>query len=183
MRDARHGPEPFPQPDGQVPDPIDTPAVWYGDELLKRPDWLWTLNDGEIEELIRAADAVSGEITRDSFVLPTVAHRLLAVQHSLESGSGATMIRGFPAKRCSEQQANRVFWGMVQHVGTPVSQSATGERVFHVRDQGYLSDDPRARGPNTRKRLSFHTDRCDVIASANVSLSLSRSTTPASRST
>ena len=46
----------------------------------------------------------------------------------------------------------------------PVSQSATGERVFHVRDAGFADDDKRARGPNTRKRLSFHTDRCDVIA-------------------
>lgn len=28
---------------------------------------------------------------------------------------------------------------------------------------GFPSSDSRARGPNTRKKLSFHTDRCDVI--------------------
>ena len=28
------------------------------------------------------------------------------------------------------------------------------------------SDDPRFRGPASRRRLSFHTDRCDVIAFA-----------------
>ena len=33
-----------------------------------------------------------------------------------------------------------------------------------MRDEGFRLDDPRARGPNTRKRLTFHTDRCDVIA-------------------
>lgn len=33
-----------------------------------------------------------------------------------------------------------------------------------MRDAGYADNDPRARGPNTRKKLSFHTDRCDVIA-------------------
>jgi alpha-ketoglutarate-dependent taurine dioxygenase len=36
--------------------------------------------------------------------------------------------------------------------------------LFHVRDAGYGTQDPRTRGPNTSKRLSFHTDRCDVIA-------------------
>jgi alpha-ketoglutarate-dependent taurine dioxygenase len=74
------------------------------------------------------------------------------------------MIRGFPADGFSEEEATRIFWGIVQHIGTPVSQSATGERIFHVRDEGFRAEDPRARGPNTRKRLSFHTDRCDVIA-------------------
>ena len=47
-----------------------------------------------------------------------------------------------------------------------VSQSAEGERLFQVRDHGYAADDPRFRGPTSRKRLSFHTDRCDVIAFA-----------------
>jgi hypothetical protein len=46
----------------------------------------------------------------------------------------------------------------------PVSQSAQDERIFSVRDAGLSMDDARARGPNTRKPLSFHTDRCDVIA-------------------
>jgi alpha-ketoglutarate-dependent taurine dioxygenase len=36
--------------------------------------------------------------------------------------------------------------------------------MFSVRDEGFQIGDARARGPNTRKRLSFHTDRCDVIA-------------------
>jgi len=59
-----------------------------------------------------------------------------------------------------------VFWALAGHIGTPVSQSAEGERVFHVRDQGYADQDLRFRGPASRKRLSFHTDRCDVIAFA-----------------
>jgi len=151
-----------------VPGFIDTPAVWYGEELKTRPDWLCTLSDREIEELVRAADDLADadldRITRESFVLPTLSHRLAEIQVSLETGSGATLIRGFPAERFSEKQSTRVFWGLVQHIGTPVSQSATGERILHVRDEGFRIDDPRARGPNTRKRLSFHTDRCDVIA-------------------
>jgi hypothetical protein len=143
---------------------LKTSAVWCGDELLTRTDWLWALRDSEINELVRASERAGDEITRKSFVLPNVSRRLLEVQHWLETGSGATMIRGFPVEDFSEEQVTRVFWGMVQHIGAPVSQSAMGERIFHVRDEGFAADDPRARGPNTRKRLSFHTDRCDVIA-------------------
>lgn len=147
---------------------IDTKAVWYGDDLLQRPDWQVTLSDGDIEELARAAEASQQvdleSITRESFVLPALGARLTAIGESLENGSGAVLIRGFPAERFSEDQARAIFWGLALHLGTPVSQSATGERIFHVRDEGFALDDPRARGPNTRKRLSFHTDRCDVIA-------------------
>jgi hypothetical protein len=143
---------------------IETPAVWKGEELFGRPDWLWTLSPSEINELAQVAEAESQPIPPDSPGVRTVSRRLSEVRDSLETGSGATMISGFPIDGFSEEQVTRVFWWLVQQLGTPVSQTATGERVFHVRDEGFGSDDPRARGPNTRKRLSFHTDRCDVIA-------------------
>ncbi|MEM8681019.1 MAG: TauD/TfdA family dioxygenase, partial [Planctomycetota bacterium] len=63
----------------------------------------------------------------------------------------------------SDDFAKRLFWLVAQRLGTPVSQSAAGERLFAVQDAGFAESDRRARGPNTRKRLSFHTDRCDVI--------------------
>ena len=52
---------------------------------------------------------------------------------------------------------------MLEKIGTPISQSIQGDKVFHVRDEGYVSNDPRARGPSSSKRLTFHSDRCDVI--------------------
>jgi hypothetical protein len=151
-----------------MPEIIDTPAVWYGSELLERPDWNHPLTDVEIDELVEAADRMAGadldEITPESLALPTLSQRLAKIRGSLETGCGAAMIRGLPAGRFSEQAAARIFWGIARHIGTPVSQSAAGDRIFHVRDEGYAAGDARARGPNTRNRLSFHTDRCDVIA-------------------
>ena len=55
------------------------------------------------------------------------------------------------------------FLAIGEQIGAPISQSAAGDLVFSVRDAGHEDDDPRARGPNTRKRLSYHSDRCDVI--------------------
>ena len=152
----------------RMPAELDTRAVWYGKELLDRPDWLVSLTNEDVDELASAMTATSitdgHDITAHAFRLPTLGPCVAAIQDALETGSGATLIRGFPVERFSEQEATAIFLGLVQHIGTPLSQSAAGERLFHVRDAGFSLDDPRARGPNTRKRLSFHTDRCDVIA-------------------
>ena len=117
---------------------IDHPCVWRGDELLRREDWLHQIDTGCTEEL---------------------APVLAAIQRSLEDGCGAAMLRGFRA----DGDPREVFLALGGMVGTPISQSADGELVFSVRDAGHRDDDPRARGPNTRKKLSYHSDRCDVI--------------------
>ena len=104
------------------------------------------------------------ELTRDDFSLQSFGAELACIQRDLEQGSGACLLKGLPIDSLSEQSARRVFWGITTHLGTAVSQSAAGERIFSVRDEGFQIGQPQARGPNTRKRLSFHTDRCDVIA-------------------
>ena len=148
-------------------DLINDQSVWTGNQLLDRPDWLIELKNGEISELqttIGASESIStDDINQYNFPLPNLAPRLVQIRHSLENGSGATLIRGFPLDRFTEAQSTRAFFAISQHIGTAISQSATGERIFHVCDAGFQENDPRGRGPNTKKRLSFHTDRCDVI--------------------
>lgn len=142
-------------------------AEWRGEELCQRSDWQIELNPDAIAELERAARATAdldlGAIDTQSFELPTLASRLRTIQDSLETGSGALFLRGWPAQDHDLETNTRVFWGLSSHLGTPMSQSAKGEKIFHVRDSGLANDDKRARGPNTRKGLHFHCDRCDVI--------------------
>jgi alpha-ketoglutarate-dependent taurine dioxygenase len=148
--------------------PLDQNAAWVGEELFARPDWLTTLDDAarrELDAALRASEAKAlEEIGPNDFPLPTLGSRLRAIQESLEHGSGAALIRGVPVERYGEEQARRAFWGLASHLGAPVSQSDEGERLFSVRDAGFADDDPRSRGPMTRKGLTFHSDRCDVIA-------------------
>ena len=149
---------------------LDMPAAWRGPQLLDREDWLYCLTAAEIAELDHALDLVSepdlptAEISPAKFALPTLSRRLLSIQDALENGSGAVMIRGLPIARYDEQAASRLFWGITSHIGTAVSQSPAGERLFRVQDEGYTQEHPKARGPSSRKRLSYHTDRCDVIS-------------------
>ncbi len=147
---------------------VHSPAGWRGDELFRREDWQYVLNETDIQALDDALEAVRAlpmeQISPDNFSPRNLSDRLFKVRDSLENGSGAFRLRGLPVHRFSEDQIARIFWGIGAHIGTPVSQSSTGERLFHVRDEGYKIGHQRARGPNTSKELAFHTDRCDVIA-------------------
>ncbi len=131
-------------------------AAWRGGELLTRSEWPQRLDPDELRELAEPIDlTVEGS---------PLGARLARIQHELEHGPGAFLIKGLPVEDRDEASCRRMFEAIVSAVGTPISQSAAGERIFSVRDEGLVVGQPRARGPNTSKRLSFHTDRCDVIA-------------------
>lgn len=150
-------------------EPVASPAAWKGDELFERDDFLHELQPEEVDEIRRALESVDGaglsleEIGPETFPLPKLSERLARIQHSLEHGAGAALLRGWPAAEYDVEQNRRVHWGLSRHLGTPVSQSAEGERIYHVQNQGYEPGDPRDRGPNSSRKLHFHSDRCDVL--------------------
>jgi hypothetical protein len=63
----------------------------------------------------------------------------------------------------SEEETKNLFLEFCRKIGTPLSQSEQGDILLSVRNLSLDEKDPRTRGPNTNKKLSFHTDRCDVI--------------------
>jgi hypothetical protein len=153
------------------PCPLTGSAVWTAAELPRRAEWSHRLERAEQEELLGLCEqmgdgidprAIEGISARE-LPLAVLSPRLSTIRRQLEEGAGAVRLRGFPLSGLSELQARLLYWAMAVHIGTPVSQSAAGERIFSVRDAGFGNDDPRSRGPNTRKPLSFHTDRADVV--------------------
>ena len=149
--------------------PIEGPAVWRGEELPNREGWCVQLTPEEVTEIQTALEGVDRrglameDITAQDFPLPVLSERLTNAQATLENDCGSLLLRGWPAAAYELESNRRVFWGVSRHLGTPVSQSATGEKLFHVEDSGFKVGHPKARGPNTRRALNFHCDRCDVI--------------------
>ena len=47
--------------------------------------------------------------------------------------------------------------------GTPLNQSPEGCLIFEVQNEGIDINHPKFRGPSSNQRLTFHTDRCDII--------------------
>ena len=124
-------------------------AAWRGRELFEREGWQHRLTAAHLDAL------------RNGVGVKPLASRLA---HELEHGAGALLLRRIPVESWDPALVERAFWNLTSQLGAPVSQSAEGQRLFHVRDAGYAPSDPRFRGPMSSKRLSFHTDRCDVIA-------------------
>ena len=87
----------------------------------------------------------------------------LQIREELESGPGALLLSGFPIDQYDRDGAWTTFKGWCSQLGTLLSQNEKGETAFDVANAGFADSDPRMRGPNTNKKLSFHTDRCDVI--------------------
>ena len=131
-------------------------SAWRASELFERPGWSYELSDDEITALQSFAEGEPRppELERLAAKLPA----------ELEEGAGAVRIRRLPVGSWDQPTIEKAFWDLSHQLGTPISQSAAGEKLFHVRDAGYAPNDPRFRGPMSSKKLSFHTDRCDVIA-------------------
>ena len=135
---------------------IKAPSLWTGDELAVREDLYVDFEKSHMSEIKNLASVDS---TKDTDI-----HGIFnRIRDFLEEGSGIVIIKKLPISDLSLEEAKRLFLNIVSMIGTPVSQSAKGELIFSVKDSGYADDDPRSRGPNTRKKLSFHSDRCDVI--------------------
>lgn len=114
----------------------DQPSLWKGAEPTSDPSWG----------------------TPFSEVAPK------AIRETLENGTGVVYLRGFPTNENSKDSARDAFRRWCGTLGHLLPQNEKGDTVFDVSDAGFGKDDPRTRGPNTNRKLSFHTDRCDVIA-------------------
>ena len=116
--------------------PLVHPSVWKGEQLREHPEW----------------SAPFGSLSAEE------------IRERLENGPGALLLRGFPVEQHDKDSAREAFREWNGSLGTLLSQNEKGDTVFDVSDAGFGKDDPRTRGPNTNRKLSFHTDRCDVIS-------------------
>ena len=150
-------------------EPVAGPFVWEGHEMSDHPDLKQRLTETDLAELDRCLAGVRhippDEIQAEHVDLSALRSRLATVGETLERSSGLTRLRGLPVSdgAYDEDDLRRLFRLIGLCIGTPLSQSARGEQMFSVQDEGFGMGHVKARGPNTRAALSFHTDRCDVI--------------------
>ncbi len=126
-------------------------VVWRADELWRHQFTRHPWSDDQIAELT----------LKSAYGSTTVSHILQQAAQQLESGCGVFLASGLLPDTLEEQLA--VFEKVYRQIGTPISQSTNGERLFKVQNEALSEHDARVRGPNTRRALSFHSDRCDVI--------------------
>ena len=164
--------------------PLGGPAAWTGPDLERDRSWIWHLEAPDIAALDAALEHVSErgltwpQVTRADFPLGDFAVRLADVARELEHGRGIALLRGLPVERYDSDALKCIHYGLASHLGTPVYQSAKGELIGEITDEGAAAlargtlkgsggDQPflssRAR-VQTTGLLRFHTDRADVVA-------------------
>ena len=81
---------------------------------------------------------------------------------NLEDGGGIVKL-SVSLDQENTEICEEFFKGYASKIGTLLPQNEKGDLILSVRNAGFARQDPRTRGPNTNRQLSFHTDRCDVI--------------------
>ncbi|HEY5290561.1 MAG TPA: TauD/TfdA family dioxygenase [Caulobacteraceae bacterium] len=151
-------------------EPLETGCEWRAADVADPAAWTETLSVTEVAELEQAiahARAVSAElldIGRDDFPLPTLGHRLAAIERELIDGRGFLLISGLPRERWSNDDMCLAYWGFGAHLGRPWPQNHHGHLLGDVTDQGKSFEDPTARGNELGGiGLDFHCDGSDLV--------------------
>ncbi len=149
--------------------PLHIPAAWTRATWARDRSWIYPLTAVERAELVAAVEGVRGRglgvgrFDAVDFPIPVLAARIRHLQEELENGRGFALLRGFPLDDCSDADAELMFWGIGRHFGELITQNAGGERLGHVRNEGYQHAVGDKRGYQTAARLNYHTDNCDVV--------------------
>jgi hypothetical protein len=149
--------------------PSGGPAAWRGADLATSDVWRQRLDAPRLEEIEAAlahAEATgrpTEALRAEDFPLPTIAADIAAWRDEIDAGRGFQVVSGLPVERWTDAQAERVFWCLGLHMGTPGAQNPQGDLLGHVRDTGDDATDPYVRLYRTRSDIAYHCDAADVV--------------------
>lgn len=146
--------------------PVTDATAWDAQQLNMDHSWIYRFDAHAIAELDTALAKVRHlpitDIRKADFPLVKVAQDLEKVKLQIEEGIGMAVLRGLPVLNYSKDDASRIYWGIGQYLGTPVTQNSRGHLLGHVKDEG-VAYGHKTRGYNTNAKLNFHTDNSDVV--------------------
>lgn len=165
--------------------PIGGVCAWEGRDMAGSDRWVRRLSEQNIDELDQALEKVEAsglgwrEITAANFPLPGMTALIEDIRDELEDGAGMMKLKGLPVAHYSEEQLQKLYFGLAANIGKPVFQNKRGELMRFIRDEGgdvgkrygqiaggegedkpFLSSYARTLNNGA---LRFHTDRTDVV--------------------
>lgn len=145
---------------------IDHPSAWTPRTLDKEK-----MTARLTENQLRAIDSLLEQtrhlppqsISREQFDHPDLSPFLAAVLNTLQNGRGVVLIAGITHDRYSEDDFERVFWGIGTHLGTAVIQSPDGDRLGHVRYVPRGEGNRAGRAYRGNDELHMHVDTQEIV--------------------
>ena len=150
--------------------PVPPPAAWTPADFDGDDRWIISLSSEEQSELRDATararkhglSALGFGVTE--FPLPQFAPRIAKILEELENGRGFVMLRDVPVDGLDDADLYRLYWGLGQHFGTPISQNRRGERIVEVMERAGVRYGAQVRGYMTTAHLMPHSDASDMVA-------------------
>jgi hypothetical protein len=163
--------------------PLGGPCSWHGAELQRDQSWLREWPQHCLDTFEQAIDQSERDglqwhqATRDQFSLRAIADDIAVLAQFLEDERGVLKLTGFPIDNYTTAQQKTLFFGLGSWLGRPVFQTARGELMGEICDEGpdvgskrgQLVDADGKSFPSSRARaqssglLRWHTDRTDVV--------------------
>lgn len=143
---------------------ITAPAAWTSRGIGGKPGLTQRLTDAQLAAfdtaLVRTRHLKPQQATRDDFDHPEINALAAGLNETIRHGRGAVLLTGLTRATHSEEDMERIYWGIGVCLGEPAVQSMLGDRLGHVQ---HVKDDPVARGYRSNEELSPHTDSYRMV--------------------
>ncbi len=143
---------------------IETPAAWTGREIGGKAGLTYRLTPAQLAAFGAALDHTRHmrpqEATREDFDHPEIVALTAWLEETIRHGRGAVLLSGITPGTHSQEDMERIYWGIGCRLGVPVEQSSLGDRLGHVQ---HVKDDPVARGYRSNEELMPHTDSYRIV--------------------
>ena len=100
------------------------------------------------------------EVARADFRHPEIDALTAWLDETIRHGRGVVLLSGLSRDTYSEEDLERIYWGLGTHLGEAAVQSSLGDRLGHVK---HVKDDPVARGYRSNEELTPHTDSYRMV--------------------
>ncbi len=137
---------------------------WRAGDASDPAFWSMTLGPAELADLRPLEAPEAFQAAPSSLVPPPADAAMQAILDRLEDGPGFVVLRGFPVADAGPEELRRRFWAFCRRLGSPLPQTKEGDRLVRVAHDPAQAGRQIGRWYGSRERLTFHTDRCDVLA-------------------
>ena len=143
---------------------ITTPAAWTSRGIGGKAGLTHHLTPAQLAAfdavLAKTRHLKPQDATRADFDHPEINALTTWLNDTIRHGRGAVLLSGLTRDTHSEEDMERIYWGIGVSLGDPAVQSMLGERLGHVR---HVKDDPLARGYRSNEELTPHTDSHRIV--------------------
>ena len=144
--------------------PILHPAAWKASEVNGKAAFERRLTTAEVDGfrvLLKQTAALKPHaVSRKDFDHPAINRLGAELKKEIMEGRGVVLISGITRETFSDEEMERLYFGLGTHLGVAAVQSAAGDKLGYVREE---ENDPVSRGYRSSAELNMHTDSYEMI--------------------